>query len=91
MSRGSCSKHGPQKSWDGVCLAIGDALKQDQPVGFVWGEDKGFHWAVCTHCDAEIAKGHERPHKWVPACHECFLEAWQLNGRPERHNPEGIQ
>jgi hypothetical protein len=81
---GACQKHGPQELWDGVCLAIGDALKEDRPVGFAWGVDDGFHWAVCNHCDEEIAKGLPRPHRLVPLCHACFLDAWHLNGTPER-------
>ena len=85
MSGGTCAIHGPQESWTGVCLAIGDALKDGKAVGFVWGigaED--FRWAICTYCDTEVQKGLVRPHKVVPLCHSCFEEAWELNGKPER-------
>jgi hypothetical protein len=86
MTAGACRKHGPQKSWDVVCLAIGDAHKEGQAVGFVWGvhQDDGSHWAVCTYCDEVIGGGGARPHRGVPLCHGCFLEAWELNGRPEK-------
>jgi hypothetical protein len=83
MSMGSCAKHGPQESWDIVCLAIGDALKERKKVGFVWGVGES-HWAVCTACDVEIGKGYPRPHRGVPLCHACFLEAWELNDKPEQ-------
>ena len=81
---GTCLKHGPQESWAIVCLGIGDALKEDQAVGFVWGGDDGARWALCSHCDKQIAQGHARPHKPVPLCNACFIEAWQLNGKPEK-------
>ncbi len=84
MSAGNCAKHGPQESWTGVCLAIGDALIEHKAVGFVWGVDGDFYWAVCDLCEAERMKGHERPHELVPLCHACFEEAWKLNGRPEK-------
>jgi hypothetical protein len=81
---GVCAKHGPQESWTGVCLAIGDALSEQRAVGFVWGVDDTFHWAFCDECQAERLKGIERPHKLVPLCHTCFEEAWELNGKPEK-------
>jgi hypothetical protein len=53
-------------------------------VGFVWGVDGDFYWAVCDLCEAERLRGHERPHELVPLCHACFEEAWELNGKPEK-------
>ena len=83
MSDGSCSKHGPQDSWEAVCLAVGDALKEKRAVGFVWGAGRDGKWAICWECDREVEAGRKRPHRPVPLCRSCFIEAWELNGRPE--------
>ncbi len=81
---GACPEHGPQESWEGVCLAVGDALIDGRTVGFHWGvEANGFHWAVCDEC-AGAQPDAEAPHRWVPLCHECFWKAWDLNGKPEK-------
>jgi hypothetical protein len=84
VSAGTCAKHGPQDSWTGVCLAIGDNLKESKTVGFVWGIDGDFYWAICDECERVRLLGSERPHKLVPLCHDCFQDAWTLNGKPEK-------
>jgi hypothetical protein len=85
VSGGTCAIHGPQESWTGVCLAIGDALKEGKAVGFVWGiGDQDFRWAMCTHCDGVVRRGLAVPHKMITLCPSCFEEAWELNGKPER-------
>ena len=85
MNAGTCGIHGPQDAWTGVCLAIGDGLKEGKAVGFIWGiDEEDFRWAICTYCDGEVQKGLARPHKVVALCEACFDEAWELNGRPER-------
>ena len=80
---GSCQKHGPQDNWAGVCRNLGDAFIDRQPVGFYWGVDNDFCWAVCDECRKQIMDGVNRSHDLVPLCRQCFAEARLLNGNPE--------
>lgn len=82
---GCCSKHGPQDKWCAVCLGIGEAVKENRSLGFVWGISKhdGMPWAICNLCDSAIVQGYAKPHQPVPLCKQCFNEAWEINGRPD--------
>lgn len=84
MSSGACQKHGPQNEWAFACKNLGDALIAEQIVGFNWGIDEGFHWTFCDECAVAVRIGDKRVHEGVPICHECFWEAWALNGKPEK-------
>jgi hypothetical protein len=67
-----------------VCLAIGDNLMESKSVGFIWGIDGNFYWAICSECEQERLRGNTRAHDLVPLCPSCFEEAWRLNGEPEQ-------
>lgn len=42
------------------------------------------NWAgVCLAIGEYGKPGGERLHRLVPLCHQCFWEAWALNGKPE--------
>lgn len=79
----SCQKQGPQENWAGVCRNLGGALADKLPVGFYWGVDDDFYWAVCDECKEQILRGQKRTYDLVPLCRDCFVEARLLNGNPE--------